>query len=444
MHLAYFINQPDLIQHLKEYGALADIPNKSGHLPSLTATANTKEAEGRVDSAPVLLLNNTKSKTATLKDRPQQLNASDRFKRLRELAESPNANNRPLTERQNSTRRYFRPGHLEERKRRVLSEEEEAELEKQKLKRQKDIEQLAQRSAVKNNPLFKKFEEQQQQQQQTKRTPSISAASAVRDRKRLLGAADQTRRSSRVINSLKDRSYVSTSVFRQAQEAEAAAAAASGRSLKTPTLAQLRGGSPIAQTVSPNISDGEEEDEEKYKLAMEAESSTLENTEEIVMSTIIEETKKQPTNNSIINDVSDELSEARDTPTSNNKRNDPTEPPKSERTSNNNNSGVTEDEIESPSIGKLGDREISSNLKMNNKKGIEINSSKVKEITNMHEHLNDEEEIEINSVGKKFAVWKKNGSGQEEEEEEKTRKFNKKSPSGTVTQIVRVPLVFTN
>lgn len=426
MHLAYFLDQPELIQQLKEYGALSNIPNKSGHLP-LTPAIDTKEIEeDSTDSQPEvkLLTNNAKSKSTAAKNEPK-LSASDRFKRLRELAESPNAatntGNRALTERQNSTRRHFRPGHLEERKRRVLSEEEEAELEKQRLKRQKEVEQLAQRSAVKNNPLFKRFEEQQQQQQQPKRTPSVTAASAVRDRKKLLGAADQIRRSSRVINTLKERSYVSTSVFRQAQEAEAAAAAASGRSLKAPTLAQLRGTSPIAKDTLPTVNDEEEEEapvEEKTNIEIVA----PEKTEEIIVPAPIEETKQQTTDAIAPNNVPDKLSQADNTTnkTINTiKKNDPTPTPKLETKSNSNKDGVTEDEVDSLSVRKLGDRGISSNLKIgNNKKEIEINSSKVREIANMHEHLNDQEQIEIYSAGKKFAVWGKNGKGLVEEEED--------------------------
>lgn len=174
MHLALVLNQPELTQQLLDHSASTNIPNKSGHLPQ-----------------------------------PMSKPASDKFKRLRELAESPSINKTNI-DRQNSTRKYFRPGHLEERKRRVLSEEEEAE--KLKSARQKDIQLLAQRSAVKNNPLFKKFEEQQEP------TTVKTAASRLKDRNKLVDAVDQIKRSSRVINSLKENSYVSSSIFRQQQE----------------------------------------------------------------------------------------------------------------------------------------------------------------------------------------------------------------------------------
>lgn len=393
IHLAYFLQQDELIQQLKDHGAVSTIPNKNGLLPTIP------------DAQPQVRL--LKTKPAVAKDKALTTNASDRFKRLRELAESPNVNKPTSTERQNSTRRYFRPGHLEERKRRVLSEEEEAELEKKTILRQKEVDQLAQRSAVKNNPLFKKFEEQKQQKElEAKRTPSLTAASAVRDRKKLLGAADQIRRTSRVINSLKDRSYVSSSVFRQAQEAEAAAnSARSGKSLHVPTLAQLRGSpitsplaSPLASPLtspmasplaSPNVSDNEEVESDSQKDISQKEDQKKE-------SSSIEPEVQIVVTETITNDNKQEALKNDDTLLK-------------QRTSGDNKRDVTEDELESLAVGRLGDREISSNLKLT-KKEIEIASNKVKDIVNVHEHLNDENELEIYTVGKKFEVWKKEDS----------------------------------
>lgn len=410
MHLAYFTNQSELIQQLKDNGALSDIPNNSGHLP----TIEREEGEAINISQPEVKLLINKSKSAALKDRPQT-NASDRFKRLRELAESPNANNKPLTERQNSTRRYFRPGHLEERKRRVLSEEEEAELKKQDQKRQKEVEQLAQRSAVRNNPLFKKFEEQQQQQPQSKRAPSISAASAVRERKKLLVAADQIRRTSRVINSLKDRSYVSTSVFRQAQEAEDAT-----RKVNKLTLAQLRAGNPAIREVSPNNSDNEEDTVKQKKPVI-----TIEEKDDMIKTEYKEEINKledkdnSGTTNNNINVASKNVSDSilEDNKLTNNIKKDSTTTSNLNTKSNDTSVGVTEVELESLSIGKLGDRGLLSKSKTDDKKKFDIPSSKVKNIVNVHEHLNDEEEIKLHTLGKKFEVWKKDEVGQSEDKE---------------------------
>ncbi|KAI7865630.1 hypothetical protein BDF14DRAFT_1003259 [Spinellus fusiger] len=100
-----------------------------------------------------------------------KVSQSERFKQLREKAEvSSNVTEKRanIIDRQASTHKYFRPGHIEERKKKVLSEEEEQELEKQRLRRQQEVALLTKRSAVKNNPLLKKFE------QQTPDTPVLS------------------------------------------------------------------------------------------------------------------------------------------------------------------------------------------------------------------------------------------------------------------------------
>lgn len=410
MHLAYFIQQPELIQRLKEVGALETIPNKSNHLPTLQPE--------------VKLLVNSKPPQ---KDRNlPTTNASDRFKRLRELAESPNLNKptAPTTERQNSTRRYFRPGHLEERKRRVLSEEEQAELDKKNLLRQKEVDQLAQRSAVKNNPLFKKFEEERllkEQEPTAKRTPSITAASRVRDRKKLLGAADQIRRTSRVINSLKDRSYVTTSVFRQTQESDTQPVQRIGNNLTVPTLAQLRTGSPsvspvaspnASPSVSPNVSPHTSDNEEEYaaennEQVVVVKKNTDEPKKEESKELKEDSTKKEPIITKEITIVVPD------------KKTDKSE---ENSASNNEKRGVTEDELESLSVGRLGGERGIMKQPKKTKKEIDISLNKVKDIVNVHERLFDENEVEIVPIGKKFAVWK-NGST----DSGKTNNYIKKS-----------------
>lgn len=457
MHLAYLLNQPELTQQLLDKGALTDIPNQSGHLPTKsTKTTSSTESLALTESEPEvkLLINNNKVKSARqLKDRIPA-NASDRFKRLRELAESPNAK-KPLSERQNSTRRYFRPGHLEERKRQVLSEEEEAELEKQRLKRQKEVELLAQRSAVKNNPLFKKFEEQSQQ----KDKPAVAAptVSAIRDRKKLLDVAEQVRRSSRVINSLKDRSYVSGSVFRQAQPADTA----TSNTLHVPSLAQLRAGAPVSRDTSPNVSDDEDEDEVKPKKAETSTPAPTITTTAASVEVKINQpepstsTKQQQNTPKSIDSkkdtsIDDSPSEKVDCPTDDQggKYDDGMaittahafSSPSGTR-SPIDQSGTTEDEIESLAVGKLSSKlnPLAFKSRNNASKETDITSSKVKDIVNVHEHLNDEEEVEIYSTGKKFATWKRDDDSQsvvEDMTESNKANINKKSNSGKKLYLV--------
>ncbi|CEP17015.1 hypothetical protein [Parasitella parasitica] len=429
MHLAYMINQPELTQKLIDKGALVNIPNQSGYLPRKPfATDDTsidqttgKDTEAKTSTAPLqpvsdkptpelyedsqpevkLLINKSKSAVASKERIPA--NASDRFKRLRELAESPNANkNKPISERQNSTRRYFRPGHLEERKRRVLSEEEEAELEKQRLRRQKEVELLAQRSAVKNNPLFKKFEKQTQDQLQQQK-PAISAVSAMRDRQKLLGSTDQIRRSSRVINSLKDRSYVSGSVFRQ-QSDTADGLGNNENSLKVPTLAQLRAGSStptaISRETSPNVSDNEDEEHDIVNSL-----KTTQPTEEKSTSTSL-------ATNAMKDEADiDSLKITKENPSLDNQKVDLNLTESSFNATQDFNVSTaivkktTESDIESLSVGKLSMKSIGTKQSTSNAN--QVGKTKVRQIVNAHEHLNHEEEIEIYSTGKVFSVWKK-------------------------------------
>ncbi|KAK4511196.1 uncharacterized protein ATC70_012410 [Mucor velutinosus] len=479
MHLAYLINQPELTQQLMDKGALTNIPNKSGHLPTKQTTGgddatNTNagvtpendvnstatsappasDKPTKEDTQPEVKLLISKSKAAAVNKERIPANASDRFKRLRELAESPNANSsKPISERQNSTRRYFRPGHLEERRRRVLSEEEEAELEKQRLKRQKEVEMLAQRSAVKNNPLFRKFEEQTQGQQQQQGKPVISAVSAIRDRKKLLGAADQIRRSSRVINSLKDRSYVSGSVFRQ-QSDTAAGPNNNENELKVPTLAQLRAGSSapttsISRETSPNVSDNEEEGAvEPLKNKSESSKSPIEDkhaittpTKENISLTTDAVNNPPETETSAVNNETkaDSLAVTKEEPSVKSSKEDvKLDTPVSKVASNANNAATAtktaENDIEALSVGKLSlaNKEVKSTSAATDTVG----SSKVKQIVNVHEHLNDEEAIEIYSTGKVFSVWKKNEYGELVEEKQEKSIVNKEAASKVIDESI--------
>jgi hypothetical protein len=422
MHLAYLLNQPELTQQLLDKGALTNIANKAGHLPT-KSTKSTTESSANTESQPEvkLLINNNKVKSARQQKDRIPANTSDRFKRLRELAESPSAK-KPSTERQNSTRRYFRPGHLEERKRQVLSEEEEAELEKQRLKRQKEVELLAQRSAVKNNPLFKKFEEQNQQKD--KPVVAVPTVSAISERKKLLDVAEQVRRSSRVINSLKDRSYVSGSVFRQAQPADTA----STNTLHVPTLAQLRAGSPISRDTSPNVSDNEDEDPVQPKISTPAPTPTsvkTMNEPEPSMSTKKQQSTAKSIDTSIASEKMNCTTEQQDGKHENDIAHAISSP--SGTRSPIDQSGTTEDEIEALTIGKPSKlNPLASKSRNNPSKEKDIASNKVKDIVNVHERLNDEEELEIYSTGKKFSAWKRDDDNQSLEEKANKTDITKK------------------
>ncbi|KAG0164297.1 Bud site selection protein bud4 [Apophysomyces sp. BC1034] len=234
LHLASFLDQPQIVVQLLDKGASPNIPNDMGHfakdvcqpgmlhlLEPPDEDVDTDEEEDEDELSQPQQVQKTDTRT-----RPNYA-TNDRFKQLRQLAESP-AEKKSVVDRQNSTRRYFRPGHVEEKKKKVLNEEE-AELEKQRLARQQEVAKLAQKSAVKNNPLLKKLEQQQTQ------TPTQSSAKSVGALQKYLAvaqAADHMKRHSKVISSLQNKSYVSSSVFRQAS-----ADTPSARSLRSPSPA---------------------------------------------------------------------------------------------------------------------------------------------------------------------------------------------------------------
>ncbi|KAI8391812.1 uncharacterized protein BYT42DRAFT_610997 [Radiomyces spectabilis] len=198
LHLASFLGQKNMVRSLLEKGALPDIPNDLGYTAKDVAQTN---------QVAHLLAPSAQS------PKPSKSTPSDRFRQLRDLAESSGGTGK-LAQRQNSTHRYFRPGHIEERRKKVLNEEEEAELEKARSKRQKEVDQIAKRSAVKNNPFMKQLEQQQQQQNaKSPHTPHPLRKHLINDNLEF-----QLRRDSKVISSLKDKSYVSASVFRKARD----------------------------------------------------------------------------------------------------------------------------------------------------------------------------------------------------------------------------------
>lgn len=202
--------------------------------------------------------------------RKQQSSSNDRFNQLRQLAETTPSAHKNINSTRQAEGRYFRSGHVAESKRKVLSEEE-AELEKQRLRRQQEVAMLAKRSAVKNNPLFKRFEQQQQHQRRTTNannttvalSKSGSATEMSSDNNDCNSAntianteesttADvdvepKKKRNSKVISALRNKSIVSSSVFLQT-EPERAPSPRSPQ-LTSPSVEESSS-SPISTTLS--------------------------------------------------------------------------------------------------------------------------------------------------------------------------------------------------
>ncbi|GAN04383.1 hypothetical protein MAM1_0062d03843 [Mucor ambiguus] len=239
LHLACFLESTQIARLLMDKGVSATPSNDLGYVPSDIASSDT-----------ILQYLKQQKQQQLSRNRSVRPNYStpDRFKLLRELAEettnTAGEDQKKLEislDRQKSDGRFFRKGRVKETQQKVLTEEE-AELEKQRLKRQIEVAQLVKKSAVKNNPLFMKLEKKAYT---LPNPPNKSAASVavdssstttttaaatlpttttdiMEDEEDLLEhpieGISESKRNSRVISSLKVNSYVSSSVFVQADE----------------------------------------------------------------------------------------------------------------------------------------------------------------------------------------------------------------------------------
>jgi hypothetical protein len=219
-----------IIRLLIEKGVSVTPTNDLGYLPSDITVSDT-----------ILQYLKQQKQQQLSRNRSVRPNYStpDRFKLLRELAEETTTvgdDHKKLEislDRQKSDGRFFRKGRVKETQQKVLTEEE-AELEKQRLKRQMEVAQLVKKSAVKNNPLFMKLEKKAYTLPSlpSKVVPTSGTvtnnvvreepvepiiqpeSSEIKSKKE----KDATKRNSKVISSLQVNSYVSSSIFVQADE----------------------------------------------------------------------------------------------------------------------------------------------------------------------------------------------------------------------------------
>ncbi|KAI8991266.1 hypothetical protein BDF20DRAFT_843740 [Mycotypha africana] len=464
MHLAYyFLNQQqqqvaELIQLLIDRGASTTIVNKSGHLPLNRSIEKTSakpsfssdiskelQTQQQEEEGPKLIIN---KRNVTTK---QPAAVSDKFKRLREMAEVKSSSrhhqgnsSKLMMGRHNSAHRYFRPGHIEERKRRVLSEEEEAELEKERLKRQREVDLLVQRSAVRNNPLLKKLEVHQESSDHSI-SDSLSTASKLRTALTSVTDQPQLRRGSRIIQALKDRSYVSDSVLRHQQLLAAETKEHTENDVNHNSATSRLKSNTRLQPISPYASDSSDEENE----GIYEDNSNGNDLNEVAIKGIKVEATKESFDKAC-GDQNVKVNERQDL-NINNSEISVVQHHQPDLVSSNENHhiAVANKIFEQPEKRGvtnyiMNDNSIVDSLQVKTKKnnytaGIVVNDtvkrtltikgSKVREIVQVHEHLNDKEEIEIYYTGKVFSVWKKNEYGELTEEEQFTEaQFKKKSP----------------
>ncbi|CAO3673498.1 unnamed protein product [Rhizopus stolonifer] len=130
LHLACFLGNQAMVDLLLERGVSTQTINHLGYLPQ--------------DTNPSIHLKQIRTAQ------------SDRFRLLKEIAESSDEHIMGSLNKKTSEHQYFRKGKVKETQQKVLTEEEQTVHTQRK--RQLEVAQLVKRSAVKNNPLYQKLE----------------------------------------------------------------------------------------------------------------------------------------------------------------------------------------------------------------------------------------------------------------------------------------------
>ncbi|KAI8094599.1 hypothetical protein BDF21DRAFT_97584 [Thamnidium elegans] len=228
LHLVCFLSHTKIAQLLIAKGVSITPTNGLGFIPK-----DVTNSELIIHSLSKLQKKDSLLRSKSTVVRPNY-STPDRFKHLRELAEESSVigddNKRVQTvtiERKQSEVHYFRKGRVKETQKKVLVTEDEVE-KQQTSKRQLEVAQLVKKSAVKNNPLWKKMEKVTFV---TSPTPSPSTSATHLPHHDSMESLKQEennndniiieskpKRNSKVISSLQKKSYVSSSIFVQADE----------------------------------------------------------------------------------------------------------------------------------------------------------------------------------------------------------------------------------
>lgn len=256
LHLICFLGQLDVARLLIEKGVSVTPTNELGYLPKDVTKNN--DLQDLLLQQQQMQLKKAKQQQDLARAKSVRPNYStpDRFKLLRDLAEESSVvgddqskKSDIVLDRKKSENHYFRKGRVKETQQKVLTEEEVVELEKQRSKRQIEVAQLVKKSAVKNNPLFKKLEKKRTYTLPTQRSAIVTATESHQALDSLLNSVDaqvetlgktiepepliqqeqeeveeieeelpKSKRNSKVISSLITKSCVSSNVFVQADE----------------------------------------------------------------------------------------------------------------------------------------------------------------------------------------------------------------------------------
>ncbi|KAI9286020.1 hypothetical protein BC943DRAFT_351849 [Umbelopsis sp. AD052] len=224
LHFAAALDLADIAASIVARGASTDLKNRDNATPeSLVASANTRTVlEAAIKQRPAIkalrqnsLVSNSVFKqnlqntgnSRMAKTRIPEYSSKDRFTELRRLAESSATGSDQRTVTKKDISNYIQPGMLEQKKKGLSMEEVQREERIRQAKRRAEVEQLVTKKVVNTSRFVT---------ERSKSTPYIATATPDQHVSPSTTTADG---SERKFSALKEKSYVSTSVFRQ-QSAE--------------------------------------------------------------------------------------------------------------------------------------------------------------------------------------------------------------------------------
>lgn len=220
MHYAAALDLADIAATIVARGASIDLKNRENATPeNLVASANTRAVlEAAIRQRPAIkalrqnsLVSNSVFKqnlqntgnSRMAKTRIPEYSSKDRFTELRRLAESSATGSDQRVVTKKDVNNYIRPGMLEQKKKGLSMEEVQREERIRQAKRRAEVEQLVTKKVVNTSRFV------------TERSKSIPDLAAVASDHHISPSTSPAHGSERKFSALKEKSYVSTSVFRQ-------------------------------------------------------------------------------------------------------------------------------------------------------------------------------------------------------------------------------------
>jgi len=223
LHYAVALDIPDIAASIVARGASADLKNKDNATPeNLVASANTRSVlETAIRQRPAIRalrqnsfvsnsvfkqnIQNSNTNRMT-KTRVPEYSSKNRFTELKRLAESSASASDQRVVTMKDVNNYIRPGMLEQKKKGLSLEEQQREERIQQAKRRAEVEQLVTKKVVNTSRFVT---------ERSKSTPNITTVTSTTAVPPVPTSAENEQDGERKFSALKEKSYVSTSVFRQ-------------------------------------------------------------------------------------------------------------------------------------------------------------------------------------------------------------------------------------